>query len=163
MDTWTERYVEKDMKLGKLLVPGGAQICVPILMLHHDQKSWGDDAKEFKPDRFSEGLSKASKGTSVAFFPFGWGPRICIGQNFTLLEAKLALSLILKRFSFELSPTYSHALTTVLTLQPQHEVQLVACEGDKWAKHRKIINPAFNLEQLKNLVPIFCQSCNIMI
>ncbi|XP_028763757.1 cytochrome P450 716A67-like [Neltuma alba] len=120
-----ERYVEKDMKLGNLLVPGGVQICIPILMMHHDQQLWGDDAKEFKPDRFSEGISKASKGTPVAFFAFGGGPRICIGQNFAFLEAKMALSLILQCFSFELSPTYSHALTTVITLQPQHGVQLI--------------------------------------
>ncbi|XP_054816296.1 11-oxo-beta-amyrin 30-oxidase-like [Prosopis cineraria] len=122
---WLERYAEKDIKLGKLLVPGGVQICIPILMMHHDQQLWGDDAKEFKPNRFSEGFSKASKGTSVAFFPFGGGPRICIGQNFALLEAKMALSLILQRFSFELSPTYSHSLTTVITLQPQHGVQII--------------------------------------
>ncbi|XP_028763685.1 11-oxo-beta-amyrin 30-oxidase-like [Neltuma alba] len=120
-----DRYVEKDMKLGKLFVPGGVQICIPILMMHHDQQLWGDDAKEFKPDRFSEGISKASKCTPVAFFAFGGGPRICIGQNFALLEAKMALSLILQRFSFELSPTYSHALTTVATLQPQHGVQVI--------------------------------------
>lgn len=122
---WTERYVEKDTKLGKFLIPGGVQICTPILMMHHDQEYWGDDAKEFKPERFSEGLSKASKGNSAAFFPFGGGPRICIGQNFALLEAKMALSLILQRFSFEISPTYKHALMTVLTLQPQHGVQVI--------------------------------------
>ncbi|KAK4285796.1 hypothetical protein QN277_002444 [Acacia crassicarpa] len=94
-------------------------------MMHHDQQYWGDDAKEFKSDRFSEGLSKASKGTSVAFFPFGGGRRICIGQNFALLEAKLALSLILQHFSFELFPTYSDALTTALTLQPRHGAQVI--------------------------------------
>ncbi|XP_028796133.1 cytochrome P450 72A68-like [Neltuma alba] len=122
---WVERNVEKDMKLGKLLVPGGVQICIPILMLHHDQELWGDDAKEFNPERFSEGLLKASKVPYVPFYPFGGGPRICTGQNFALVEAKIALSLILQRFSFELSPTYSHALTTFITLQPRHGVQLI--------------------------------------
>ncbi|XP_028796138.1 cytochrome P450 716A67-like [Neltuma alba] len=123
--TWLERYAVKDMKLGKLSIPEGVQLGVPILMVHHDQQLWGDDAKVFRPDRFSEGISMASKGSSSAFFPFGGGSRACLGQNFTLLSAKVALSLILQRFSFELSPSYSHALTTVITLQPQHGVEVI--------------------------------------
>ncbi|XP_028796131.1 cytochrome P450 72A68-like [Neltuma alba] len=122
---WAERCTEKDMKLGNLSIPKGVRISLPIIMMHHDERFWGDDAKEFKPDRFSKGISNASKGSSVAFFPFGWGPRICIGQNFAFLEAKTVFSLILQRFSFELSPTYAHAPMTVLTLQPQHGVQVI--------------------------------------
>ncbi|KAK4285793.1 hypothetical protein QN277_002442 [Acacia crassicarpa] len=123
---WIERSVEKDMKLGNLSVPGGAEIFIPILMLHHDQEIWGSDAKEFKPERFSEGISKAGKGnSSVAYFPFGWGPRICIGQNFALLEAKMAVSLILQRFWFELSPSYSHSPSLVITLKPEHGVHVI--------------------------------------
>ncbi|XP_054816270.1 cytochrome P450 72A68-like [Prosopis cineraria] len=123
--TWLERSCEKDMKLGNILVPRGVNIFIPTLILQQDQEIWGSDAKEFNPERFSEGISKAGKGDSVVYFPFGWGARICIGQNFTLLEAKMAFSLILQRFWFELSPSYSHAPLLRMTLQPQHGVHVI--------------------------------------
>jgi cytochrome P450 len=42
-------------------------------LIHQDNDIWGDDAKEFKPERFAEGIAKATKG-QVCYFPFGWGP-----------------------------------------------------------------------------------------
>nr|CAB3473645.1 unnamed protein product [Digitaria exilis] len=115
------RRTHKQTELGGVMYPPDVMFVIPIMFIHRDPVFWGPDAGEFNPGRFAEGVSKACSDPG-AFIPFSWGPRVCIGQNFALLEAKLGISMILQRFAFELSPAYVHAPYNILTLHPQHSV-----------------------------------------
>ena len=117
------RRTYKPVEVGGVRYPAGVVLALPLLCIHHDRDVWGPDADEFRPERFAEGIARAS-GDRPAFFPFGGGPRTCIGQNFALLEAKMGLAMILRSFTFELSPSYSHAPFSAPLLRPEHGAQV---------------------------------------
>ncbi|PNT72433.1 cytochrome P450 72A15 isoform X2 [Brachypodium distachyon] len=92
------RKTYKEMEIGGITYPAGVMVELPVMFIHHDPDIWGGDVHEFNPKRFVDGVSKASPNNPGAFLPFGWGPRICIGQNFALLEAKMAMCMIIQHF-----------------------------------------------------------------
>ncbi|KAK1393372.1 Secologanin synthase-like protein [Heracleum sosnowskyi] len=119
------RQINEEIKLADVTLLLGMEIVLLINQIHHDHDIWGADVKEFKPERFSEGVSKATNNQVVSFLPFGGGPRICIGINFVMLEAKLAIAMILRKFSFELSLSYKHARVNKVTGQPEYSANLI--------------------------------------
>ncbi|XP_049387196.1 cytochrome P450 72A225-like, partial [Solanum stenotomum] len=110
------RVLGETTKLGNITLPCGVQVNIPTLFVHRDQEIWGNNANEFNPERFSEGVASSTNG-KFGYFPFGFGPRVCIGQNFAMLEAKMALAMFLQHFTFDISPSYVHAPYLVVTLQ----------------------------------------------
>ncbi|CAN6456184.1 unnamed protein product [Victoria cruziana] len=113
------RRAKSDTVLGGYRIPAGTELLIPILAVHHDPRLWGNDASEFNPGRFADGVARAAKHP-MAFLPFGLGPRTCVGQNLALLQAKVVLAVILQRFSFRLSPSYRHSPSVLMLLYPQH-------------------------------------------
>ena len=120
-----ERKVGREVQLGKLVLPANIECVIPNMALHHDPQLWGDDAHLFKPERFTEGIAKATKYNAAAFIPFGMGPRSCVGMTFATTETKTALAMILQRYTVTLSPAYVHSPLSLITLQPQHGIQVI--------------------------------------
>ncbi|XP_051147881.1 cytochrome P450 734A1 [Andrographis paniculata] len=118
------RRAKMDMQLGGLHILRGTELLIPILAVHHDPALWCNDVHDFNPARFAKGVPLAAKHP-MAFMPFGLGARRCIGQNLAVLQARLALAIILQRFSFELAPAYQHAPSVLMLLHPQHGAPVV--------------------------------------
>lgn len=118
------REVGRQVQLGKLILPTNIELLIPSIALHHDPELWGDDVYLFKPERFAEGIAKATKHNAAAFIPFGLGPRSCVGMTFAITETKTTLSMILQRYTISLSPAYVHSPLAHLTVKPQNGIQL---------------------------------------
>jgi unspecific monooxygenase len=92
-----------------------ATVILPLI--HRDLSVWGEDAGEFRPDRF---LPESSRGRPPhSYKPFGTGERACIGRQFALHEAVLVLARLLHRYDISGNPDYELAITERLTLMPR--------------------------------------------
>ncbi|KAB2092393.1 hypothetical protein ES319_A02G027600v1 [Gossypium barbadense] len=123
--TVLQRTVIREIQLGKLLLPANIDILPLNIGLHRNPHFWGNDVHHFKLERFAEGIAKATNYTAAAFFPFGLGPRSCVGMTFAMIETKIALSMILQRYTITLSPAYVHSPILILTRQPQNGIQVI--------------------------------------
>uniref|UniRef100_A0A453QF77 Secologanin synthase n=1 Tax=Aegilops tauschii subsp. strangulata TaxID=200361 RepID=A0A453QF77_AEGTS len=119
-----QRKAGSDLEIGGIKVPQGTVLTIPIATIHRDKEVWGEDANEFKPLRFENGVTRASKHPN-AFLSFSSGPRSCIGKNFAMIEAKIVIVMIIQRFSCSLSPKYVHAPMDVITLRPKFGLPMI--------------------------------------
>lgn len=123
---WTTgREAAEDVEIGGYTIPKGAQILLSQWVVHRDPR-WFPNPEGFDPDRWTkdrvEGLPK------YAYFPFGGGPRICIGNHFAMTEATLLLAMMVQRFRLELLPGQRLELKPSVTLRqkgPGLKVRLV--------------------------------------
>lgn len=118
------RQALEDVRVGDLLIPKGVCVYISILAMHTLPEIWGQDALEFKPERFHDGATKACS-IPVAYMPFSRGRRKCIGEEFAMAASKTVLAKILQQFRFSLSPQYRHCPHVPMLLKPRHDVPLI--------------------------------------
>lgn len=112
------RTIEKDVIKG-YEIPPQVNIVMPIYAVHHDANIW-EDPEAFIPERFAtENLKEKHK---YAYFPFGGGPRLCIGNNFALQEMQVALAMLLQRYRIEVTPDFVPELDPLVTLRPKYPI-----------------------------------------
>ncbi|XP_053432616.1 cytochrome P450 4X1 [Nycticebus coucang] len=102
-------------------VPAGMTVVLSIWGLHHNPTVW-KNPKVFDPLRFSP--ENSDQRHPHAFLPFSAGPRNCIGQQFAIVELKVAIALILLRFKVSLDRTKPVAFMNRIVLKPKHGLYL---------------------------------------
>src|SRR6516162_6704115 len=115
---FTRRPYNDTVLGGRYKVEANSAVVVLTGMLHRDPKIWGDDPEAFDPDRFSP--DNRAKIPPNAYKPFGTGQRACIGRQFALQEATLALSMLLQRFELVDFANYQLETKQTLTIKPNN-------------------------------------------
>ncbi|XP_070024705.1 cytokinin hydroxylase-like [Nicotiana sylvestris] len=120
-----QRQAREDIQVDNLVIPKGTNIWIDVVSMHHDKQLWGEDVNEFKPERFKDDMIYGGCKHKMGYLPFGFGGRMCIGRNLTMMEYKVVLSLILTNFSFSISPNYRHCPSIMLSLRPTQGLPLI--------------------------------------
>lgn len=108
------REAVRETSLGGYAIPAGTMVLVSQWVLHRDPRFF-DRPEAFVPERWSNGLEK--RLPRYAYFPFGAGPRVCIGASFAMMQTVLVFSMILQRFRLQAAGG-AIRLRPALTLRP---------------------------------------------
>jgi cytochrome P450 len=110
------RIVVEDCQIGGYAVPAGTSVGMSQWVMHRDARFY-EKPEDFRPERWTdEHLESLPRG---AFFPFGTGQRVCIGQDFALLQLVFTLATIARKYKFQLVPGRTVEPQVSITLRPK--------------------------------------------
>jgi cytochrome P450 len=124
------RQPVEDVEIAGYTVPEGSLIVLPTWVLHRDDRFW-EAPEEFRPERWLDRDDERRPGTlgtpsdrpDFAYFPFGGGPRSCIGRQFAMTEAQLIVATIARQYA--LDREYGDLdISAAVTLQPKTDVEM---------------------------------------
>jgi len=115
------RCTEPD-ELGGCQIPVGMNVVVPIFHFHWNARFWPEPQK-FDPSRFSPPTRPSPE--AMVYFPFGAGPRSCIGNQFALQELTIMTVLFYRHFVFRLQPGFKVEPDPLITLRPRYGMRMI--------------------------------------
>jgi cytochrome P450 len=119
------REAIRDTSVGGHRVTKGWTVFMAQSVLHRDPR-WWDEPEKFRPERWLDGSTKDLP--KFAYFPFGGGPRICIGNTFAMMETVVVLAEVARRFHFERTETEPLLPVPSITVRPSRPLNVVLHE-----------------------------------
>ena len=116
-----DRMALADDRAGDVDIPGGSTVVVFIYGTHHSPRYW-ESPESFDPERFNKANEKLH--TPFAHLPFGAGPRGCIGGNYAMLQMLMILSVLLRKYDFQLVPGQAIEPRPMVILRPEHGIRM---------------------------------------
>lgn len=111
----------EEVALTHYTLPKRSSVMVVPYIVHRDER-WFPDPERFDPDRFSP--ENEASIPKYAYLPFGGGPRVCIGNSFALMEARLILASIASRYRLSLVPGHKVEPEPLVTLRPRYGMRM---------------------------------------
>jgi len=107
-------------ELGGYKLPAGAGVAMSPFIIQRDPRFWEEPLK-FQPERWGD---EPHKKRDFTYFPFGGGPRICIGQAFAWMEGVLLLAHLSHKWQARMVPNHPVEMRPLITLRPRHGMQM---------------------------------------
>src|SRR6202035_442013 len=117
-----DRMAVADDRVGDIDIPRGSTVIVYVYGAHHAPRYW-ESAESFDPERFIKGSEKLR--TPFTYLPFGGGPRVCIGNQYAMLQILMILSVVLRKYDFELTPGQTIEARPMVILRPKHGIRMM--------------------------------------
>ncbi len=114
----------RDFELDGYRIPAGTNVFISQWITQRDPRFFPDPLR-FDPERWRDDPIRRGLLPRFAYFPFGGGPRVCVGAGFAMMEATLLLAAIAQRFRFSLVPDHPVEILPSVTLRPKHGIKAV--------------------------------------
>jgi cytochrome P450 len=116
------RMALNDFEIGGYVVPKKSLVLMSQYVMHHDARYFPDPLR-FDPERWSTEARESRP--QFSYFPFGGGPRRCIGEGFAWMEGILLIACLAREWQMRLVPNHPVALKPVITLRPKHGMRMI--------------------------------------
>jgi cytochrome P450 len=119
------RKAINECTIGGYRVQAGTNIFILQWRTQRDPRFF-PDPESFDPERWRDDPIRSGKIPRFAYFPFGGGPRVCVGASFAMMEAVLLLAMIQQRYHLALTPDHPVEAFASVTLRPKHGIRATA-------------------------------------